>query len=131
MPLPLHAAEEVLVQFRAEFISGMDADAVVYDLLNENIINAGDLKKVTKEDNREDKNKILHLILKQKCTDKHLMDACDMIIAVKGNPKMTALGVDMKIALQISKCVCSVQCMHVHVCVCDIECIHACSMVWA
>ena len=69
----------------------MDAVAVVYDLLDKGTINEGDKKDITKESNRDEQNKILRLILKQKCTNKGLMDVCDMIIAVKGNPRMTAL----------------------------------------
>lgn len=69
----------------------MDAMAVVYDLLDKGTINEGDKQDITKESNRDEQNKILRLILKQKCTNKDLMDACDMIIAVKGNPRMTAL----------------------------------------
>ena len=65
----------------------MDAVAVVFDLLDKGTINEGDKKDITKESNRDEQNKILRLILKQKC----LMDVCDMIIAVKGNPRMTAL----------------------------------------
>ena len=38
----IHAAEEVLDQFREEFISDMDAMAVVYDLLDKGTINEGD-----------------------------------------------------------------------------------------
>ena len=101
---PFHAAKEVLDQFREEFISDMDAVAVVYDLLNMGTINEGTLNKVTTESNPEDQNKILHLKL-MKCTDKHLMGVCDTIIAVKGNPKMTALGEAMKKELVASKCV--------------------------
>ena len=83
----------------------MDAVAVVYDLLDKGTINEGDKKDITKESNRDEQNKILRLILKQKCTNKGLMDVCDMIIAVKGNPRMTALGEAMKKELLASKCV--------------------------
>ena len=69
----------------------MDAVAVVFDLLDKGTINEGDKKDITKESNRDEQNEILRLILKQKCTNKDLMDVCDMIIAVKGNPRMTAL----------------------------------------
>ena len=69
----------------------MDAVAVVFDLLDKGTINEGDKQDITKESNRDEQNEILRLILKQKCTNKDLMDVCDMIIAVKGNPRMTAL----------------------------------------
>ena len=139
MSLPFHAAKEaieVLVQFREQFISDMNAVAVVYDLLDKGTINEGTLNKVTKEDNPEEQNKILYLNLKKTCTNKDLMDVCDMIIAVKGNPRMTALGEDMKRALQTSVCdvysACICMCVCVFVCACGVyyrvhTCIHACS----
>ena len=113
--LPFHAAKEVLIQFQERFISDMDAAAVVFDLVNNGTISKGDKKDIRKESNPEDQNKILYETLMDKCTDKHLMDVCDIIIAVKGNPKMKAFGEDMKRALQTSKCVCGVQ-GYVHVC---------------
>ena len=115
MSLPFHAAEEFLAQFRDKFISAMDAKAVAFDLLNKGTINGGVVNDITKESDPKYQNKILYEALK-KCTDKHLMAACDMIIAVDGNPIMTAFGEAMKRALVASKCVCSVQCMHVYVC---------------
>ena len=105
MSLPFHAAKEVLDQFREQFISEMDAAAVVFDLLHMGIISAGDKKDITKKSNRAHQNKILYETLKQKCTDEALMHACDIIIAVKGSPKMKAFGEAMKRALQTSKCV--------------------------
>ena len=108
----------------------MDANAVVENLEDKNIIDEGDLSKVAKNENRVQKNQILHRALKQKCTDEALMEACDIIIAVK-NRKMTALAKAMKEALVASMCVsvCSVQCMSacilcvyvicwLHVCLC-------------
>ena len=100
MSLPFHAAKEVLVQFRDQFISDMDAAAVVFDLLDKGIISAGDKKDITREPNRADQNKILYETLKQKCTDETLMHTCDIIIAVEGNPRMTGFGEKLKKALQ-------------------------------
>ena len=102
---PLNAAEEVLVQFRHQFISDMDADAVVHELLDKHIIDKGDKNRITKNDNPKQQNEVLHLALKEKCTDEALMEACDIIIAVK-NRKMTALAKAMKEALVASTCVC-------------------------
>ena len=102
---PLNAAEEVLVQFRDQFISDMDADAVVHELLDKHIIDKGDKNRITKNDNPKQQNEVLHLALKEKCTDDALMEACDIIIAVK-NRKMTALAEAMKEALVASMCVC-------------------------
>ena len=118
----------------------MDAVAVVYDLLDKGTIDDGDMNKITKEHNRNGQNKILRLILKQKCTNEHLMDVCDMIIAVEGNPKMTALGEDMKRALKKSVCdvycACICMCVCVFVCACGVcyrvhTCTHMLIMAWA
>ena len=89
----------------------MDANAVVLNLLDKHIIDGGDKNRITQNANPEQKNQILHLALKEKCTDEALMEACDIIIAVK-NRKMTALAKAMKEALLASKCMwCTV-----HVC---------------
>ena len=82
----------------------MDADAVVYKLLAKHIIDGGDKNRITTNADPVQKNEILHLVLKQKCTDEALMEACDIIIAVK-NRKMTALTEAMKEALVASMCV--------------------------
>ena len=118
----------------------MDADAVVHKLLDKCIIDRGDLKNITQNANPDQKNQILHLALKWKCTDKALMDACDIIIAVKGNPKMTALGEAMKEVLVASKCMCVVYsaCQHVSMCTqyvgcmcaCACTCVHTCVCVY-
>ena len=89
----------------------MDADAVVYNFLAKHIIDGGDLNRIVQNANPEQKNQILHLALKQKCTDKALMDACDIIIAVK-NRKMTALADAMRRALDASKCMCVLLSFH-------------------
>jgi len=83
----------------------MDADAVVLNLLDKHIIDGGDKNRITQNANPEQKNQILHLALKQKCTDEALEEACDIIIAVN-NRKMTALAKAMKEALVASKCMC-------------------------
>ena len=121
----------------------MDAGAVVHNLRHKNIIGGGDLNNITQNSDPDQKNQILHLALMQKCTNKALMEACDIIIAVS-NPKMAALGEAMKRELVASKCyVCVVysaclyvSCVHVicwlHVCLCMYVCpyvrvcVHAC-----
>ena len=98
----------------------MDANAVVENLEDKKIIDEGDLSKIARNENRVQRNQILHRALKQKCTDEALMEACDIIIAVK-NRKMTALAEAMKEALVASMCVCVCvvysACLHVF-CVC-------------
>ena len=89
----------------------MDADAVVYNFLAKHIIDEGDLNRIAQNASPEQKNQILHLALKRKCTDKALMDACDIIIAVK-NRRMKALGEAMRRALDASKCMCVLLSFH-------------------
>ena len=97
-------AEELLVQFRDQFIRSMDADAVVYDLECEGIISNGDLTKITTTPDTTIQNKILHACLKQKCDKDALTRVCDMIVTVQGNPKMAALGREMKCQLHKGMC---------------------------
>ena len=89
-------AEQVLDEFREQFIDVMDANAVVLDLLHYNIIDRGDEKRLSKTYDPQQQNQFLHVILKQKCTVEALKTACDLIITVKGNPKMRALGNNMR-----------------------------------
>ena len=85
----------------------MEANAVVvHDLHDKGIISGGDKNDITGNTDPAQKNHILYYTLKQKCTDEALMNACDIIIAVKGNQKMTALGEAMKSELVASTCVC-------------------------
>ena len=111
--LLFYVAEEVLVQFRDQFIISMGADAVVYDLECEGIISDGDLTKITATPDTTIQNKILHACLKRKCDKWALTRVCDMIATVQGNPKMAALGRAMKCQLHkgkffgvFSACVC-------------------------
>ena len=91
-----HAAEQVLDQFRDQFIDKMDAEKVVWDLLEADIIDKGDQRTITEAKHTRQQNKILHRCLKEKCTMGALMTVCDIMIAVKGNPKMLAFGEAMR-----------------------------------
>ena len=84
---------------------------MVYNFQAKCIIDSGDLNRITQNANPQQKNQILHLALRQKCTDKALMDACDIIIPVK-NRKMTALAEAMRRALNASKCMCVLLSFH-------------------
>ena len=118
MVIVLCIAEEFLVQFRDQFIRSMDADAVVYDLEYEGIISNGDLTKITTTPDTTIQNKILHACLKRKCDEDTLTRVCDMIITVQGNPKMAALGREMKCQLHKSKYSAVFFCICVCACVC-------------
>ena len=96
---PLHAAEEVLGQFRGQFIDEMDAEKIVFDLLEADIIDKGDQRTITEAKDTTQQNKILHRYLKEKCTLDALRSVCAIIRAVKGSPKMATLGDKMMIRL--------------------------------
>ena len=98
---PFHEAVQVLDLFRDQFIEEMDANAVVLELLHNNIIDRGDQRTIAANTNPTQQNQFLHLILKEKCTEEAFQTVCDIITAVKGNPKMKALGESMKRRLEI------------------------------
>ena len=97
---PFCAAQQVLDEFRDQFIEDMDSNAVVLDLLHYDIINRGDQRTITRTEDPTEQNKFLHLCLKEKCTEDAFRRVCDIISDVKGNPKMSALGTAMKWSLQ-------------------------------
>ena len=97
---PVSAAGQVLGDFRTLFINTVDADAIVYELKNKDIIGDGDLTTITRTPGSTQKNSILHDCLLHKCDKDALMEICEVMIAVKGNPKMKRLGEEMKSALE-------------------------------
>ena len=102
---PFHAAVDVLDDFRYQFIEDVDAHSVVWELLHKNIISDGDQRMILGTADRRDQNEILHFRLQRTCTNEALMEVCDIIVAVMGNPKMRHLGEAMKRRLQTCKCV--------------------------
>ena len=83
----------------------MDASSVVWKLLHQDIIPRGVQERISKADRPEERNEILFDWLHRTCTKEALMDVCDIIIAVKGNPKMKELGQAMKGRLKKSECI--------------------------
>ena len=81
----------------------MDANAIVMKLLHNDIIDEGDQREISVVHNPNEKNEILHLRLMKKCTNDALKTVCDVMIGVAGNPKMAALGADMKKRLEAGK----------------------------
>ena len=102
---PFCAAQQVLDEFRDQFIQDMDSNAVVLDLLHHGIITEGDQRTITMTMDRTQQNKFLHLYLR-KCTEDAFRLVCDIISGVKGNPKMSALGTAMKWRLATGNNVC-------------------------
>ena len=92
----LHAARQVLGDFRDQFIADMDANTVVWELLYKDIIPRGVQERISRTDEPKQQNEILHDCLQRTCTKEALMDVCNIIVTVKGHPKMHQLGEAMK-----------------------------------
>ena len=103
---PFHAAQQVLGHFRGKFIDTVDANAIVHELVHQGIIGDGDSKSIMKNTDAPQQNQYLHACLLRTCDEEALMSVCEIIIAVKGNPKMRGLGKEMKSMLEGKWCVC-------------------------
>ena len=91
----------------------MDANDVVGELVHYGIIPESVQEDISHTSSPKRRNEILHAGLKKTCTKDTLMRACEIIIAVKGNPKMSALGSDMKRRLETGMyCVCAFVCVN-------------------
>ena len=130
-PFPL-AAEDILVRFRERFIQEMDAAAITMELVHHDIITDGDQSEVTSKSDKMQQNQFLHTLLRDKCTTEALMTVCDLVIAVRGNPRMKRFGEDLKRALEagvclsacVSMCVCTCACPGMTVSI--FPCVSAC-----
>ena len=123
----------MLDQFWDRFIKEVDAEAVVGDLLHDNIIDEGDKRTITSARNPRLQNQELHLCLRRKCTPDALMTVCDIMTAVRGNPNMLALGeaIKRKLVTGVCVCVCVRACVRacVRVCACERVCVCVCTCV--
>ena len=113
---PFCAVEQVLQRFQDQFITDVDASAIVTELEQNTIISYSDRMMITRSPNRMQQNQILYNCLRRGCTKEALMAVCEVIIAVQSNPQMKDLGGGMKKMLERKCCVCS--------CVCVFICIH-------
>ena len=104
--------EEILGEFREQFISDMDVIMVVMELLDKDIISDGVRESIEKADGRRRRSEILHEYLKRTCTEEAFRTVCGIIASVRGNPKMSALGKDMQRRLESGVCVCRSICTH-------------------
>ena len=110
---PFCEAQQVLDEFRDKFIEEMDSNTVILDLLHHNIISRGDQRTISRTEDPTEQNKLLHLYLKEKCTEDAFHLVCDIISEVKGNPKMSALGTAMRRRLETGNCVCVCVCVYI------------------
>ena len=104
MTLSFNVAEQVLDLFRDRFIAEVNAQSVVMDLLHSQTIPRDAVVTISQTNSPEEQNASLHYCLKQNCTVDSLKSACQIISAVKGNPRMVALGRDMLRYLESGKC---------------------------
>ena len=107
----------------------MDANAVVLELFHNNIIDRGDERRIAANTNPTQQNQYLHLILKEKCTEDAFETVCDIITAVKGNPKMKVLGESMKRRLETGGYMCVGTCGCVCVWECCVQCAQMCVLL--
>ena len=98
-----HAVRQVLDDFREQFIADVDANTLVMELSSK--IPHSVQEKISRTDEPEQKNEILHDWLQGTCTKETLMEVCDIIVALKGHPKMQELGEAMKSRLQTGESV--------------------------
>ena len=91
----------------------MDAISIVTELVHDDIISRGDRRVVLQAVDRRHQAEYLHAFLRHKCTTEALMQVCVITINVKGNPRMSVLGEDMRRALEIGPC-----CVGGRVCLC-------------
>ena len=108
---PLCAVDEVLCQFRQQFIEDTDAKQIVSDLKHKRIISDAVLTEVNREAGRKRQNEILYDYLEKSSTRDSLTTVCDAMISVSGHPKMKQLGEDMKNRL-LGKWVYVCMCVH-------------------
>ena len=90
------AAAEVLDHFRDRFIKGTASSAIMYELKHKDVISSGDVTMIERKADVTQQNQYLHECLTRKCTKEALMEVCNAMTAVKGNPKMNDLGKDMR-----------------------------------
>ena len=77
---------------------------MVWELLHKNIIPRGVQERISRTDEPKQQNEILHDCLQRTCTKEALTEVCDIIVAVRGHPKMRELGEAMKRRLHTGVC---------------------------
>ena len=85
----------------------METNEVVRKLEHQGIISQGVLETITKTSSRKQRNEILFGCLEQTGTKEALIRFCSIVMEVEGNPKMKALGTDMKNRLETCQCKCT------------------------
>ena len=117
------AVDQILDRFRDRFLEEMNARDIVHHLRHYKLISDSTAKTVIESPDAIEGNHILYAYLKATSTRDSLKTVCDMIIAVRSNPRMRAFGEDMKRELEGKCCVCHTYMRaHMHVCMCGFVC---------
>ena len=95
-PFSFCAVEKVLKDFVQSFNECINVNAIKYELKRKDIISDAEVKRISDTSSRKEQGQLLHDHLQRTCTAKALIDVCDIISAVEGNPRMKKLGEDMK-----------------------------------
>ena len=82
--------------FRQRFIADVDANAIVYDLEDQDIISDADLEEVRAMKGAKQKNQYLYRCLMKKNTKVSVLKVCSIMIKEEGNPKMKQFGRDLE-----------------------------------
>ena len=90
------AVEKVLKDFRKSFNECIDVDVIKYDLEEKDIIAHAEIRRISEIAHPREQRQYLRDHLQRKCTAAALIDVCNIISAVEGNPRMKKLGEDMK-----------------------------------
>ena len=98
--LPFCAAKKVLEFFHARFITEVASKDIIHDLKHKDIITDGVRTEVRREPDATRQNEILYEHLETTSTWESLMTVCDVIIAVRGNPRMKRFSEDMQRMLE-------------------------------
>ena len=83
---------------------------MIMELVHKGIISRGDESEILMNEDPRLRNQKLHSCLMNKCTKEALTTVCCIIIEVKGNPKMKALGEHMKRSLSEGLYMCIFAC---------------------
>ena len=83
----------------------MAASTVVHELAYQGIIPDDIKARVLTTMSARQQNDILHNHLLETSTSESFLTTCDIIIQIQGNPRMRALGEEMKKELETGNCV--------------------------
>ena len=95
-PFSFCVVKKILKDFRESFNECIDVDAIKYDLKEKDIISDEEVRRISNTASPKEQRQYLRDHLQRNCTAKALIDVCNVISAVEGNPRMKKLGEDMK-----------------------------------